>query len=172
MRKRLEDFLPDFKANLLDLETIVASLEAYQPVAARISQDVEARRVVLNAELRSSLEPVIRKELEERNSTAVAELARVLQEIATAETTRADLLLQVETLTRSAGELKTTLAFDLGTIHDALEDAPTEASGTVDAIVGHVSQGAHEHFYRDCPDAGSDTPMGLGGDNSGGQHRR
>jgi hypothetical protein len=139
MRRRLQDFLPDFKANLLDLDAIVASLEAYQPVAARISRDVEARRVELDAELRSNLEPLIRTELEARNSDAVAGLRRVLQDVEAAETKRADLQRQVETLTRSVTELKAALAFDLGTVHDALEFAPTDACGTVSAIVRHVS---------------------------------
>jgi hypothetical protein len=135
MRSRLVDFLPNFAANLHDLDAIVAALEAYRPVAARISRDVEARRVALDAELRSSLEPVVRSELEARNSAAVADLQRVLQDVAAAETMRADIQLQVETLMRSATELKTALAFELGTVHDALEDASTDASGAVSAIV-------------------------------------
>ena len=162
MRRRLEDFLPNFKANLLDLDAIVSSLETYQPVAARISYDVEVRRVVLDAELRGSLEPVVRKELEERNSTAVAELQHVQQDIATAETTRADLLLQVETLTRSASELKTALAFDMGTIHDALEGASTDASGTVGAIVGRISRALTDTSIATDLTPSATPPWGLG----------
>jgi hypothetical protein len=162
MRKRLVDFLPNFAANLHDLDAIVAALEAYRPVAARVSRDVEARRVALDAELRRSLEPVVRSELEARNSAAVADLQRVLQDVAAAETMRADVQLQVETLMRSATELKTALAFELGTVHDALEDASTDASGAVSAIVRHIYRTLTDTSVATDLTPAATPPWGLG----------
>jgi hypothetical protein len=162
MRRRLEDFLPNFKANMLELDAIVAALETYRPVAARISYDVGERRVLLDAELRDSLEPVIRKELAERNSVAVAELERVLQDTAAAETTRAELLLQVETLTRSANELKTALGLELAGVHDALEGASTDAASTVSAIVRHISTALTDASVATDLTPAATPPWGLG----------
>jgi hypothetical protein len=165
MRKRLENYLPRFAASLHDLDAIVASLEGYRPVAARISRDVEARHAELNAELRLRLEPVVRKELETQNSAAVADLERVLQDIADAEKMRADVLMEVEALTRSASELRTALASELGTVHDALEDASTEAAVTVGAIVRHVSRALTDASIAADLAPAATPPWGLGATN-------
>ena len=121
MRRRLEDFLPNFEASVNELDAIVGALEVYPPVEERISRDVEARRIELDTEMRCELEPVVRRELEARNSATVAELQRVLQDVAEAEAKRSELQHQVKMLTRSATDLKAALASDLGIVHDALE---------------------------------------------------
>lgn len=139
MRKRLEVFLPNFEATVNDLDAIVGSLEAYRPVAERISRDVEARRAELDAGMRCELEPLIRRELEARNAAAIDGLQRVLQEVAATENKRAEIQNEVEELTRSATDLKATLASDLGIVHDALEATPTEASDDVRKILRRVS---------------------------------
>jgi hypothetical protein len=149
MRRRLADFLPNFEATVDDLDAIVGSLEAYRPVAERISRDVEARRIELDTEMRCELEPVVRRELEAHNSATVAELQRVLQDVAAAEAKRSELQHQVGMLTRSATDLKAALASDLAIVHDALEAAPTDASDDVSAIVRRVSA------------AIGDTPVGI-----------
>jgi hypothetical protein len=162
MRRRLEEFLPNFKASLRDLEAIVASLEAYRPIAARITCDVEARRAELDAELRSSLEPVVRSELEAKHSDTIADLERVLKEVAAAETMRTDVQLQVDTLMRSASELQAALALELGSVHDALEDASTDAAGTVDAIVRRVSRALTDTSMALDLTPSATPPWGLG----------
>lgn len=139
MRSRLEVFLPNFEATVKDLDAIVDTLEAYRPVAERISRDIETHRAELDAKMRCELEPLIRRELEARSATAIDELQRILQEVATAEEKRAAVQNEVEALTRSATDLKATMASDLRIVHDALEATPTEASDDVRKILDRVS---------------------------------
>ena len=127
MRARLEGFLPKFQSSVDDLDAIVELLEAYRPVESRVTIDIETRKREINSELRQSLEPVVLDEIRADHENALAEIRAIREEIVEAEAKRLDLACRVDTAEAELATLRRALRDELGIVHDALENAPTES---------------------------------------------
>ncbi|MGG5890716.1 hypothetical protein ACLF3G_26835 [Falsiroseomonas sp. HC035] len=140
MRQRMSDFLPQFRAGIADLEAIVAALRSFSPVAGMIEAEVTARRTEIEAELRRSLEPVVRAELERRHADAAAQLETALMKATEAETMEVEAVKRVEVLRCAEREVAAALAREVGVVHDMLEALPDDAADRVQVLARRISK--------------------------------
>ncbi|MDB5963478.1 MAG: protein of unassigned function [Massilia sp.] len=134
MRQRTKDFLPQFQAGVTDLEAIVATLQAFAPVADRVKAEVAASRAEIEAELRRSLEPVVREELERRHADVAARIETALGEAAEAETMEAEARERVEALRRAAREVEAEATERAKALRRVELEVEAEATERVEAL--------------------------------------
>lgn len=162
MRRRLSDFLPGFEATRDDVEAIVALLEDYRPVASRLSVDRTARLAEIDGELRQTLEPVVRADIESNHATAIADLERIRTAVTAATDRHTHLQREIETLRATERELIEAITNSVGVIHDVIEGAPGDTGGTLQTIVRAVTAVLGQKDARSNLVPGPIPPWGLG----------
>ncbi len=131
MAKRIRAFLPDFAANVADLDAIVETLEGMKPIEERIGLDVEKRRAELEGELRGQLEKNLQEQFERENAELVGRLDGIRSEINLALDRRDALLAETAEIERKRQQLADVLADEVSEIHDVFQLAPKAAGASV-----------------------------------------
>ncbi len=139
MRRRLQDFLPQFDPSEDQLDAMVSVVEEHRPVADRLSKALEQQKVSLERQLTAQLAAEIRGRLEIEEREAAARVEVALKDAAEAEAMQAETLAKAEAARLEIASVEAALTQEIGELQAVLAAAPPSAGARAAAIASAVS---------------------------------